>query len=126
MKRSSVLSLTNAFFVLILCGFANAAGHRKNLRTDSGTECEDLFGPACNDGFDTNGMSRKSFPEGFIFGTATSAYQVEGMASKDGRGPSIWDVYVHQPGKLFAHHFRFFSLVIVFSLCSYTIYILLC
>ncbi|KAJ0043167.1 hypothetical protein Pint_18646 [Pistacia integerrima] len=97
MKKPALLrSLANAFFVLILCGFAHAADHRENF----GTDCLDFFGPACNDGFDTGGMTRKSFPDGFIFGTATSAYQVEGMASKDGRGPSIWDVYVHQPGHI--------------------------
>ncbi|GAB4846788.1 hypothetical protein Ancab_025796 [Ancistrocladus abbreviatus] len=43
-------------------------------------------------------LSRKSFPEGFVFGTATSAYQVEGMALKDGRGPCIWEPFVKIPG----------------------------
>ncbi|XP_050210017.1 beta-glucosidase 13-like [Mercurialis annua] len=36
------------------------------------------------------------FPEGFYWGAATSAYQVEGHANKSGRGPSIWDTYVHE------------------------------
>ncbi|CAO2042662.1 unnamed protein product, partial [Urochloa humidicola] len=41
-------------------------------------------------------ISRKSFPEGFIFGTASSAYQYEGAAREGGKGPSIWDTYSHQ------------------------------
>ncbi|KAL9291807.1 putative beta-glucosidase [Arabidopsis thaliana] len=48
----------------------------------------------------TGGLNRKSFPEGFLFGTATSAYQVEGETHQDGRGPSIWDAFVKIPGKI--------------------------
>lgn len=40
------------------------------------------------------------FPPNFIFGTATSAYQIEGAASEGGRGPSIWDDFSHTPGKV--------------------------
>ncbi|KAG2535912.1 hypothetical protein PVAP13_9NG145173 [Panicum virgatum] len=46
------------------------------------------------------GLSRASFPKGFVFGTATSAYQVEGAASTNGRGPSIWDAFAHIPGNI--------------------------
>ncbi|KAK4741001.1 hypothetical protein SAY87_024589 [Trapa incisa] len=46
------------------------------------------------------GLSRESFPKGFVFGAATAAYQVEGMTHQDGRGSSIWDVFVNIPGKI--------------------------
>ncbi len=41
-----------------------------------------------------------SFPEGFTWGTATAAYQIEGGVNEGGRGPSIWDTFSHTPGKV--------------------------
>ncbi|MFC0625132.1 GH1 family beta-glucosidase [Kribbella deserti] len=39
-------------------------------------------------------------PTGFLFGAATAAYQIEGAAGTDGRGPSIWDTFSHEPGRV--------------------------
>ncbi|MDR1388016.1 MAG: beta-glucosidase [Propionibacteriaceae bacterium] len=40
------------------------------------------------------------FPADFCWGAATASYQIEGAASADGRGPSIWDVFARQPGTI--------------------------
>lgn len=41
-----------------------------------------------------------SYPEGFVWGVSTAAYQVEGAVTEDGRGPSVWDTFCAQPGKI--------------------------
>ncbi|MBI9101675.1 MAG: beta-glucosidase [Spirochaetales bacterium] len=42
----------------------------------------------------------KNFPDDFIWGTATSAYQIEGASREDGRGDSIWDRFCHTHGNI--------------------------
>ncbi|GAB3802402.1 GH1 family beta-glucosidase [Micromonospora zhanjiangensis] len=44
------------------------------------------------------------FPDGFLWGVATAAYQIEGAAAEDGRGPSIWDTFSHTPGRVIEGH----------------------
>ncbi|KAL8225789.1 hypothetical protein R6Q57_018346 [Mikania cordata] len=46
-------------------------------------------------------ISGRDFESDFVWGAATSAYQIEGAASEGGKGPSIWDVFcLTNPGRI--------------------------
>ena len=45
-----------------------------------------------------------SFSEGFTWGVAAAAYQIEGAAETDGRTPSVWDAFAAQPGAVQGGH----------------------
>ncbi|MFC4005752.1 GH1 family beta-glucosidase [Nonomuraea purpurea] len=52
-------------------------------------------------------MSATSFPEGFVWGVSTSAFQIEGGTSAGGRGPSIWDVFSADRAEACDHYHRY-------------------
>lgn len=45
-------------------------------------------------------MTLPPFPRDFLFGAASAAYQIEGAAARDGRGPSVWDAFCARRGKI--------------------------
>lgn len=45
-------------------------------------------------------MNQITFPQSFLWGSATSSYQIEGASTADGKGPSIWDTFCDTPGKI--------------------------
>jgi beta-glucosidase len=48
----------------------------------------------------TDDADALSFPAGFLWGVAATAYQIEGAVEEDGRGPSVWDTFTARPGRV--------------------------
>src|SRR6478672_5076879 len=73
-------------------------GAREPAGRGRGIPATCLGGLMTTTGSGANGA--QPFPQGFIWGAATAAYQIEGAAVADGRGPSVWDTFSHTPGKV--------------------------
>jgi len=72
---------------------------RRQFAGLAGLSALGLAGPAAA-AEDASRPDGASFPSGFLWGTATSSYQIEGAVNEDGRGRSIWDTFSHTPGKI--------------------------
>ena len=51
----------------------------------------------------TSTAPEPTFPADFVWGVATSAFQIEGAPARDGKGPSIWDSFCRVPGAIADH-----------------------
>ncbi|CAK7333111.1 unnamed protein product [Dovyalis caffra] len=49
-------------------------------------------------------LSRYSFPDGFVFGSSSAAYQYEGETSRSGKGPNIWDTFIEEHPERISDH----------------------
>nr|TKS11601.1 hypothetical protein D5086_0000071060 [Populus alba] len=49
-------------------------------------------------------LSRNSFPDGFLFGSSSSAYQFEGETNRRGKGPNIWDTFIEEHPERISDH----------------------
>jgi beta-glucosidase len=83
------ISLSRRSFARLLGGtFAAASASRRSAAA--------ILGAAPSPAPDA---ATHRFPQGFLWGSATASYQVEGAVKEGGRGPSIWDTFSHTSGK---------------------------
>lgn len=80
--------------------FAKLAGAATLGATATSAAALPLEGPVRREAGARHPVEPRAFPAGFLWGTATASYQVEGAVAEDGRGPSVWDTFSHTPGKV--------------------------
>jgi beta-glucosidase len=86
-----VINISRRSFARLAGGSAAAASFPSSLRSAQAQRT--LSAPAIQ-------PSPRSFPPGFLWGSATASYQVEGAVKEGGRGVSIWDTFSHTQGKV--------------------------
>ena len=86
-KLHLIVIMISTTVVIVLCSFCLAPFL---AQSETLFVYPDVFNETSRDKFVIG-----SFPDYFQFGTATAAYQIEGAWNVDGKGPSIWDTYVH-------------------------------
>lgn len=100
-RGALLMLLADPFALLLLTLFISLLTFFSPLPAEVLSELSQRCFPANGTSFFGKKMVRKSlaFPDGFMWGTATASYQIEGAATEE-RDPSIWDRFSNTPGKV--------------------------